>query len=223
MTERDFRYTMPDGSEVEAFQITPRTRYQEREWPPWMNSKWLMTVDKEEWLNINDVETPIPKFGWIVKLPNGTVTVKSWDQMEHADKFVKEQPVVHPPAEVDEVALLQLASRLTGKSVEELEQEQLREGRTARKPPPEPAMAAPEKTVTIRDEDTYLTVSPEPATDLIEELVDVYSSLADGEDVTARTKLRNILAQRVTWCNCPPGQCAGSDRLGCRVHSPLAQ
>lgn len=218
---KDFRYRMADGSVVEAFQVTPATRYQENLWPSWMNSKWLMTVDNQEWLNINDVETAIPKFGWIVKRENGAIGVVDYSTMESAEKVVKETPVVHPPAEVDEDALLELGAKLTGKSVDELREEQLRKGRVARTPPPEPDTAEPEKTETVRYTNPSLTVSPDA--EWVLQLTDAYETLADGKIDEARVKFRNILSQHVDWCNCPPGQCAGLDPLICRVNSPLTR
>ena len=54
---KDFRYTMPDGSVVEGFQMTEDMRYQEKKWPEWMNSRYLVTYDHgEHRLNINDVD-----------------------------------------------------------------------------------------------------------------------------------------------------------------------
>jgi hypothetical protein len=216
---KDFRYRMSDGSIVEAFQITPATRYQENLWPSWMNSKWLMTVDNQEWLNINDVETEIPKFGWIVKRENGVIGVVDYSTMESADKVVKETPVVHPPAKVDEDALLELGAKLTGKSVDELRNEQLRKGRVARTPPPEDSPPVEEVTGQIRNMERIV----DTPTDIVLELCDAYEDLVDGKVDTARVKFRNILSQRVAWCQCPPGQCAGLDPLICRVNSPLTR
>ena len=118
---KDFRYTMEDGSEVEAFQMTPASRYQEKDWPEWMNSRFLVSYNNgEQRLNINDTETTIPKFGWIVRQPGGAITAVDYSVMEKAEKVIEETPIVHEEAKVDEEALLELGSKLTGKSVEEL-------------------------------------------------------------------------------------------------------
>jgi len=218
----DFRYKMPDGTVIEAFQLTPATRYQEKTWPAWMNSKWLMTVDNKEWLNVNDTETEIPEFGWIVKHADGRIGVMSYEQMEQADKVVKEQPVIHPPAEVDEDKLLDLASKLTGKSVEELREEQLREGRVERKPPPDDTPQTKNIIETVRNESAPLADSGHAPGDLLAELIDIYGDMQETP-VEAQERLRNTLSRHVTWCNCPPGQCAGGDRIGCRINSPLAK
>lgn len=224
----DFRYKMPDGTIVEAFQLTPATRYQEDKWPEWMNSKMLLTQDNQEWLKINDDETRIPKFGWIVKA-GGQIRAVGYEEMEQADKVVKEIPVAHPAAEVDEDALLELGAKLTGKTVEELREEQLRKGRTPRQPPPVVETEQPDPYEDLQasgglpEAQALNRLTAVPPDNFIMELCDAYEDLANELPEKARVKFRNILSQRVAWCNCAPGQCAGLDPLICRQESPLAK
>ena len=209
MTDKDFRYTLPDGTEVEGFQLTEQTRYREKDWPDWMDSRFLITYEGgEQRLIINDAETVIPKFGWIVKYPGNAIKAVDYTVMEEADKVVKEVQVVVPEQAVDEEGLLVLASKISGKSVEELRAAQ--EAAALASPAP-PAMAAAEIAGTAPDMNR-----------LIAELTEAYALLANNGDGGLEA-FRNILAGRVVWCNCSPGQCSGGDRLGCRQNSPLVQ
>ena len=202
---KDFRYTMPDGSEIEAFQVTEKTRYLEADWPEWMDSRYFMTIDSEEWLNVNDVETRIPEYGWVVNR-GGQITAVDFTVMEKADKVVKEEKPYHPPAEVDEEKFLAAAAKITGKSVEELRMEEVT------MPPPEPISNVTEITGQFRNKD-------------YDELLDeVWEALkiSNATDEALHRKLRTILAKRTEWCNCPPGMCEGGEIRGCRANSPLA-
>lgn len=90
MTERDFRYIAPDGSEVQGWQLTETTRYQNKEWPEWMDSRWFMTVDGETWLDIGGTEMRVPDYSWIVKTETGDIQVVGYVAFEQYDKVVKE-------------------------------------------------------------------------------------------------------------------------------------
>jgi hypothetical protein len=203
---KDFRYDK-DGELIEGFQLTPASRYQEKNWPEWMNSNWLMTIDGEEWLNINDVEARIPDLGWIVKMPDGSVTAVPHGYMETADKVVKEEAPSYPEAKVDEEALLLLGSKLTGKSVDELRAEQTKtipaKPMPARESPPEP--------------------DPLPVADtgLLTEAAVAYELMDSGQIEAGMDMLQKACSRRVAWCNCPPGNCGGGEVLGCRLKSPL--
>ena len=248
MAERDFRYEMPDGSEVEAFQLTEATRYNEKLWPDWFNSRMFMTADKEgkktQYLNINDVETEIPPYGWIV-LEGGRIKVVDWEEMEHAEKVVPEiLPIPDKAKPLPDDALL-LAAKLSGKSVEEMREQdemqvaktnRLREEMIARQsgiepeisPEAEDLAAQREAEIAGKPVDDLLANNSAPGpqtTDdgLILECAMAYESLKEGHIDAGVSALHKALAPRVNWCNCAPGQCAGGERLTCRLNSPLAQ
>lgn len=99
----DYRYTAPDGTEVEAWQLTETSRYQDKLFPEWLTSRMFMTVNgNEDWLVDGDAERRIPPYGWLVY--NG-VEVSIVDAMtfEGYDKVVKEQPP-EPPQEAPDQA-----------------------------------------------------------------------------------------------------------------------
>lgn len=256
---RDFRYVMADGTEIEAFQMHEGSRYQEGGWPEWMDSKMLMTKVNNEgqsthWLNIADVETEIPPFGWIVKHPSGTIGVLDYETMEAASKVVRDVPKVPDISKPQPDSALRLAVKLTKRPFDELKALDLQQVEEANRQrqhiidsmhpddaaaggykqtgspeiaqvevpvEAEPATAADEMAEAVRNTDLYLSDSG--PTDIILELCDAYEDLADGKVDEARVKFRNILSQRVAWCQCPPGQCAGLDPLICRTNSPLTR
>lgn len=249
----DFRYEMPDGSTVEAFQMHEGSRYQQSNWPEWMDSKMLMTKQSAggkntHWLVIGESETEIPDYGWIMRKPDGRIVTVPYEVMELAKKVVREIPKIPDPLKPQPEAALRLAAKITKRSYEDVKAEdeaQVRESNRRRQelidslmpedaaalglqqtsehgPPVEPDRLALEKTEAVRNTEPSLTVSTGP-TDIILELCDAYEDLADGKVDEARVKFRNILSQRVAWCNCPPGQCAGLDPLICRTNSPLTR
>jgi hypothetical protein len=101
----DFRYEK-NGRTIEAFQMTSAARYQQKDWPEWMDSHWLMTVDDQEWLNYNDKESIIPSLGWICQGETGVFVLDAME-MEKWVKVVQEAPpVIHPPADRPDVPVL---------------------------------------------------------------------------------------------------------------------
>lgn len=221
----DFRYEMPDGSEVEAFQMTEDMRFQEKLWPEWMHSNYLMTIEGKSWLNISDVETEIPNFGWIVRNAGGTITAVDYSVMEKASKVVPDAPPERDePSEVDEDKLVMLAAKLAGQTVPEFLAAQ--KEKEAKRPKPAPALAV------VSDERNPAERNDEipPATHHIESLSPslhqsrlAYELLKAGDHVAAMDALGTALVERTEWCSCGPGQCDGTaERWACRVNSPLA-
>jgi hypothetical protein len=243
MADLDFRYEMPDGRVVEAFQLTEATRFQEKRWPDWMNSRILMTKEskdggkKTNWLNINDVETEIPEYGWIVN-EDGRITAVDYEVMETAVKLVADPVVIPDEAKYLPDDALRLAAKLskqpfdevkaadraqvdrtnairqemidanegvTADRIEEIAAERERELLGEDEPPPAPTTAAQDGVVPIAELVTVLEVLKN----------DAPAGIA---------ALRASVSQRVTWCNCAPGQCSGcsaEERIGCRQNSPL--
>lgn len=207
MSDLDFRYER-DGITIEAFQLTAATRYQEGLWPEWMDSRWFMTVNNEEWLDINGNEMKVPKLGWICRSDAGNVEIKTAQEMELWQKVVPNVEVHHPETKVkDEKALLELAAKLKGISVEELEAEQ----ELKKQNPLHVVQSEPPVSVPATDKTSV------PVT----ELVIVLDLFAQGKADGAADALKYALTQRVSWCSCSPGNCEGGDRLGCRQNSPL--
>jgi hypothetical protein len=94
----DRRYIAPDGSEIEAWQLTETSRYQDKLWPDWMDSRWFVTIDGDTWLDINGREIQVPGYAWIVY--NGAqVDVVPAQAFEAYDKVVKEPPPAEEPTE----------------------------------------------------------------------------------------------------------------------------
>jgi len=86
----DFRYIAPNGEEVEAFQLTETSRYQDKSWPDWLNSRMFMTVNgTEDWLVEGSEERKIPQYGWLVNTAGGIQIVDAL-AFEEYDKVVKE-------------------------------------------------------------------------------------------------------------------------------------
>lgn len=198
---KDFRYKL-EGQTVEAFQVTKASRYQQKTmWPDWMDSRWLVSYEHGELrLNVNDVEKVIPDYGWIVKYPDGSISAVSYDVMETADKVVKEVEPVHPRADAG------------------ITDEQLAKVH---------GLDLPKGPKVVPKHDSYharqLMTEPTSPAEFPElnRLVDIYV-LLDPETEAAR-KLRELVAPKIHWCQCPPGQCAGLVDMVCREKSPLAK
>ena len=84
----DFRYTK-DGVEVEGYQITDESRYQDKLWPSWLSSSDFLTVDGLHWIKLGVEEFPIPKFGWIVQHSDGHKTIVPALEFETYVKVVR--------------------------------------------------------------------------------------------------------------------------------------
>ena len=96
---KDFRYTSPDGDEVEGYQLTDATRYQEKSWPAWLNPRDFMTVDGAQWITIDGEEMPIPELAWMVKLASGRLTIVDPFAFENYVKVVPLAVEVFEPPE----------------------------------------------------------------------------------------------------------------------------
>lgn len=168
MKKPDYRYINPEGIEVEAFQVTETSRYQDKLWPDWLNSRMFMTVNgNEDWLVQGSEEIKIPQYGWLVNHPSAGIQIVDAFSFEAYNKVVKEpEPVVDPvmntlPDSTDSAVLLELKV--------------------------------------------------------------LYEVGEEGGAEAVHKELKNAIARRMTWCDCPPGICEGGDRWSCRQKSPLVQ
>jgi len=128
MSDRDFRYTLPDGTEVEAFQVTEASRYQEALYPDWMSSRmWLTTENdkgvKKHYLKVGETETEIPEYGWLMQMPSGNIQVVDYTVMEGATKLVKEIPSIPQAIEPMADDALRLAAKMAKRPFDEIKKE----------------------------------------------------------------------------------------------------
>jgi len=232
MTDKDFRYNMPDGSVLEAFQVTEKTRYQEDEWPEWMSARYLMTVDntetgkREQWLKINDDESKIPSLGWIVKGGDGVIRAVDCMVMEEADKVVKEVKVVHPRADAG----------ITDEALAKIHKIELPDDHVPEDPFRQEAARGDENVKHVSFEPPELGL-PDNVTTLSQSAADrgllmdcrgIYDLMRlgkQGEIERGIKRLKDALIERANWCSCPPGKCEGTvvDTWDCRENSPLAK
>ncbi|KPK72263.1 MAG: hypothetical protein AMJ84_04565 [Acidithiobacillales bacterium SM23_46] len=253
MSELDFRYTMPDGSQVEAFQMTEATRYQEGLWPEWMNSKMLLTSEgdggrKKHYLNVNDVETEIPEYGWIVNR-DGNISAVGYEVMETATKVTRVVPKIPDIAQPQSESALRLAAKITKRTLEDVRESDLaqvseaNQNRQALIDSMHPDDAAAQGYVQTQNTEAppivfdeapkpsrlppvesgiHVGLTPDPA--LLDEVKDVYRLWEEGEAAEAKRMLRQALAARIEWCSCAPGLCDGDrDAWECRQNSLLAK
>ena len=96
---KDYRYIAPDGSTVEAWQLTETSRYQDKEWPAWLQSRWFMTVDNATWLDVDGEEMKLPELSWVV-WEDGHVAVVDPYKFEEYQKMVPEELITTEPNEV---------------------------------------------------------------------------------------------------------------------------
>lgn len=192
--------------------MTDGSRYQQKDWPAWMDSRWLMTINGAQWLDHGGKEIAIPSLGWICNNPDGTITVRGALEMEEWAKMVPDIPLVATPAAdgmEDESHLVAMFPQ------------HVPEGKTAedykRKLKPDNSNIGEvvdqfvfDRLVQPADDSVSLAVVTE---------ILVTLDLGDIED--AKEMLRAVLSERVVWCNCAPNQCIGESGLGCRKSSPL--
>ena len=211
---KDFRYRFPDESVVEGFQVTEKTRYRETEWPDWMDSRFLINYGGgQQRLLIDNVETIIPKKGWIIRHGDGRIEAVADVIMENAVKVVQEKVVVHPRADAgitDEQLAAAAGIELPEDHVEPDTSVDYVPGAIEDvERPPENVVALP-------------TLTPDDQ-DLLFDARSVFERLCEGDFDGAKHELHMALAKRTDWCNCPPGICnKEKEDWGCRKFSPLA-
>ncbi len=241
MADKDFRYEMPDGRIVEAFQMTEATRFQEKNWPDWMNSRMLMTKEstdgasKTNWLTIDDVETEIPSYGWLVN-DAGRIHAVEYEVMEQATKVVPEEVVIPDKAAYMPDDALRLAAKLSGRPFEDVKrddraqvdasnrkrQEMIDDLARAREAELMPAEEVVGVEVEVPVEVPVATATSDRG--LLNTLRNVHTLLREAETDRAMEVVAEELYARADWCDCPPGKCNGlKDIWDCRRNSPLAQ
>ena len=93
---KDFRYKIGEV-EVEGYQITESSRYQDKLWPDWLNSKDFMTVDGAPWITLQGKELRIPPLAWIVRDASGNRSIVEALDFEN---YVKVVPNVPPSVQL---------------------------------------------------------------------------------------------------------------------------
>ncbi len=195
--EKDYRYTLGD-IELEGYQITPLTRFQEQLWPDWLKMKRLddelnrvFTIsDKPSvlWLSLPTGDAELPELAWIVKYADGHYgIVDALDFEEYSKVVPNPPPVIHAPADGGVAPLSAATVENVVGDVTEMGNE----------------MMSAIKLLQAVNEDGQDSLPPKA-----EEALDY---------------LIHALGRRTKWCNCPPGQCAGNNEAGCRINSPLAK
>ena len=225
----DFRYTSSnnDGTtfDVEAYQITPRSRFENSEWPNWLQMQKSPTEVNRVYCeadNPNDltlmmvggVEQPLGHPDWLVLYKNGDITVLTDHDFRNFEKVI---PVPDAPVLPESAPGFEEQFELD-------ENNKLIPRKT------------PLKVVqTIAEEAIDLAISEKPTTDhevviLADEIVGLENVVIDSLDWLQNEKpdkaielLKEALEERVMWCGCGPGKCDKSQVLGCRIDSPLVK
>ena len=98
----DFRYTIGDKT-IEGYQITEASRYQDKLWPEWLDSRDFITVDGQNWIKMAGEELPLPDLSWIVRDATGHMSIVDALEFENYVKVVPyvpetfDEPPVAPP------------------------------------------------------------------------------------------------------------------------------
>lgn len=227
MTDRDaalmdFRWRNTDGSEIEAFKVTRRARWDTESWPPWLQTQKAVgetnrvytdaSAPQSLFIALDSGEYEIEHDAYII-YESGVLTVQNGEVFERQfDKVVPVPPeVIHPEALPDfETTHKVEDGKLVPLTPEEVEAKQLA------KPP--------------KSEPPALPLAPGADSDVTEmrnEMMSAIKLLKGGEEElppsgeAALDYLILSVSKRTRWCDCPPGQCAQEDEAGCRLHSPL--
>ena len=87
---KDFRYTIGDKT-IEGYQITEASRYQDKLWPEWLDSRDFISVDGQNCIKIAGEKLPLPDLSWIVRDATGHMSIV--DALEF-ENYVKVVPLV---------------------------------------------------------------------------------------------------------------------------------
>jgi hypothetical protein len=222
----DFRYANTDSEdnvfEVEAYQISARSRFENNEWPPWLQmQKRPQEVNRVycESHSPNDLtlmmsdgsEQPLGPTDWLVLYKNGDITVLPERDFTHFNKVV---PVPDAPVIGEELAGFEekwevdennkLIPRVTPLKVEG-------------------------EVVEVVSIDESTKVTPEMISSIVsrdyeemeEAIGEAIDHLQEDQPKPALAALKGIMQKRTVWCNCVPGSCDDSETFGCREKSPL--
>lgn len=220
----DFRYTKGD-LEIEAYQITPATRWQDEQWPDWIKKQRLAddincvytNADRPEvlWLALPDGEVQLPYLAWCVKYADGHLGFIDALEMENFAKVVPnvETPIA-PAADglADEARLAEAFPHLMtkGKTVDDY-----------RRP------AAPLAAVAAAAPQAVADVSGDVVKLCSEMMLGIKMLQSNCTVEDALTYLKKCMAARTVWCHCAPDQCSrehedkDADLASCRKNSPL--
>ncbi len=186
----DFRYTKGD-IEIEGYQITPASRWQQQLWPDWLKMQRLTDdvnvvytdsskPDKLWFVNEAGEQIELPYLAWFCKHSDGSIGIIDALEMEEYVKVVPiPPPVVHPEAGAAPPALAVVPAL---KSVDEV----------------------------IGD-----------GLEMRNEMLSAIKLLHEGTPEEALSYLKARVAARTKWCDCTPGQCSNAEEAGCREHSLL--
>lgn len=222
---KDFRYTFTDGSgdssEIEAYQITASSRFDNQLWPKWLEmQKSPSQVNRVycESGSPNDltlmmkggVEQPLGASDWLVyDASTGDITVWAGGDM---DGFVKAVPVPDKPVMDEELPGFE-------EQYEVDENNKLVPRKTPLK------LASDNSNIAeVTDGVVHDTLSAGVLSDydrLLDEVKEAFDESHRGQDENAFLMLKAIITSRVNWCDCPPGLCGGLEVDGCRQNSPL--
>ena len=202
----DFRYKMGD-TQIEGYQITPATRWQQEKWPAWLVMQRLPDETNALYsagdgsdnliLALPSGDVVLPPLAWVTKAVDGALSIVEAMDMEAWVKVVPvPEPVVAPPAD---------------------------------------AIADAAPVVALRPVPTLENVAGD-TTEMRAEMTEAIKILQEADTETAGALaldyLKGCMVKRTIWCNCVPGQCAfadqsfddesvGIDVTNCRQHSPL--
>lgn len=215
-SKKDYRYKMPDGSEIEAYQLTAANAWMIDDWPPWLKKQSGAA-------EVNTVYRPVNDAGSLyISLPEGEFCIEEGAWLMHdgqslsvcnADNFQSATKVV--PADV----------KAESPPADGFESD----ADFAPHAPPDPHL----KVVGAKDE-------PVPGIDDLDEVVAVAVPLPVDDDALLAIKvaiemiqnddpdlalehLRSGLSARTVWCACNPGSCDGLEIWSCRQNSPLVK
>lgn len=188
---RDFRYADQDSNEIEAYQITPVSRWKDQEWPQWLvmqknpsdiNAVFHLSDNPDTlWLAMGSGDEPLPFLAWVVRDAAGNLAYMDAEQFDAG--YVKVVPVpdkvVHPPADgIPDAA---------------------------------PVVAAP----------FPVPPEPVVDTEAVDAIKQAVIMLKDHQTEEALEFLTGGLIERAEWCDCNPGKCNELDVWICRQKSPL--
>jgi len=234
VAKADFRYASDNGDgtafEVEAYQISPRSRFENAEWPSWLTMQKSPSEVNKLYCEANSpndltlmmvggVEQPLGASDWIVLYKNGDMTVVPASDFA---QFSKTVPVPDKPVIGEELAGFEEKYELD-------ENNKL----IPRVTPLEPTISEAAIAAAITTGAPLGEITPEMVSNIVsrdyEELeaaigdcIEMLQDPGDNQAVVLE-RLKVVMVERTVWCNCVPGSCDNSETFGCRQKSPLVK
>jgi len=228
---KDFRYIDSNNAEIEAYQITDRTRWQDEDWPPWMvkqrtkDQKNCLYTDAANpnalYIALDSGDGQLGYMAFVIQNADGSLSVMGEIEFNQYYSKVVPVPPKAPPAPP--------ADNMTDQEFYDSIDEETREKLNLTDPatrPAQPQLTVEASAVMVADIDAEKQLEEVAVLrDQMERAIELLKPSTAKASIKAMQYLKIGLDTAkdggLKWCECDPGQCDDSSEWGCREKSPL--